>query len=203
MRWRVVTDEESRDFHANAGVQAAVLHMRNVCANRTSVLLQSHDDALPDEELKGGVMIDSYTASEVRAGRESRPIMVRLGEPGPAWPFSPATSNREWHGKAYYYAMGQIDALNDLSPLTNGDASSFAAHFSQWVVGVDDLVGSQDMRAQWVEWSTARLASLRDVLRPAVDGGSFHGRPVPGIDYLVGGEHDPDLGPDTSGDERP
>lgn len=194
--YRVVTRETAVDYLD--GTEAAVRHCRNVANNVTSLLVRTFDDGLPVSPLRKPEIIDNYVAGERPGSR----LTWTLGEPQPAFhrpeeaPMEWASSPAEWRVRAFYYALGQIESLWELSPLVVGDAVSFSYHW-QAVVAADGLgvVTNVTMREAWVTWEAGRRASIEQG-RPDVP--AFHPAAQPGVDYLADGEHDPTLGPDMS-----
>lgn len=197
MRYRIVTDDDATDY--DSGIKATIAHTRNICANRTSLLMETFEDALPEDTVRGPVVIDIYTASLVRTERERR-LTWTLGQPQPAFPRESNSTDihspEEWRTRAFYYALGQIESLWELSPLVEGDAVSFSYHWQQLVAAMPSEATNLHMREAWVAWEAGRRADLEQHGRPTVE--AIRLPRGEGIDYLAGGEHDPTLGPDMS-----
>lgn len=206
MRYRVVTRTTARDY--TDGTTAAVKHCRNVADNATSTLLRLFDDALPlPEPLPKPEVIDHYERSEERAQRsrmtwplgDAVPAFTGSGVPRVDEPPAETLEPESWRVRAFYYALGQIESMWELSPLVTGDAVSFSYHWQHLVrTGVEPT--NLSMREAWVEWDAARRADLEQHGRPKVP--ALRLPAGEGIDYLAGGEHDPNLGPNL-GDGEP
>lgn len=199
---RVVTDDGATDY--DDAVKATVEHCRNVGLNRTSLLMRVFDDGLPGEELRKPEIIDNYPRSEERAARSRHTFT--LGKPEPAFPreqaepMAEALEPESWRVRAFYYALGQVESLWELSPLVTGDAVSFSYHWQACVTeGTVPEPSNLTLRNEWVVWEAGRRANLEQHGRPKV--AAFTGALSAGVHYLEGGEHDPDLGPDM-GDGR-
>lgn len=186
--YRVVTPHFATDY--DDGIKATVAHCKNVALNVTSLLLRTYDDALPDETVQAAQVVDNYVATERPGSR----VTWTLGNPEPAFrePHPPSTASEVWRSRAFYYALGQIESMFDLSPLGEGDAASFSYFFRDR--GLEyGFADNADLRLAWERWSQDRRVSIeRDGIVEVAVGG--RPAPRPGVDYLADGEHDPNLG---------
>lgn len=105
-----------------------------------------------------------------------RPIMVRLGDPQPAFPREQAEreerdetpaqqrerrARNEMEQAAYWYARGVIDCIGGLSPFDNDDAAAFSLWHAEtasasWHAKRDVL----GIAEQWAAWSARRREEI-------------------------------------------
>lgn len=173
--YRLVTADESRDF--TDGVQAVMAYVDAVCVRKVAAtLLQTYDE---------GLVLTKPDVLGVYEGPPKREDYF-TGDGTPADPYVPkpvAVENRDRWVCSVMYAQGWIDAIGPLGEFRSIDATKFA-----------DSATAQNMELSvpkaWERWVQGQRDMKRHRDQPPTSG-------QPGISYLPGGEHDPNLGPKT------